>query len=199
MSEEKVIVVASGNQGKIKEFKEMLEPEGYVVKSLADFPDMPETEENGTTFHDNAIIKAQAVTDRYGIMAISDDSGLEIDALDRKPGVQSARWLGHDTSYEIKNQKVLELMQDKTDRSCRYVCAIAITRKGEEPIVFEDTVECEIALAAKGNNGFGYDPIIYYPPFSKTMAQMSKDEKNSISHRGKAVRKLEAWLNAQKQ
>lgn len=196
--EDKVIVVASGNQGKIKEFREMLEPEGYTVKSLSDFTDMPEVEETGTTFHDNAIIKAQAVTDRYGITAISDDSGLEIDALDKKPGVMSARWLGHDTSYDVKNQKVLDLLKDKTDRTCRYVCAIAITRVNEEPVVFEDSVECEVALEAKGSNGFGYDPIIYYAPLAKTMAEMSKDEKNSISHRGKAVRKLEAWLDAQK-
>ena len=196
--EDKVIVVASGYQGKIKEFKEMLEPEGYTVKSLSDFPDMPEVEETGTTFHDNAIIKAQAVTDRYGITAISDDSGLEIDALDKKPGVMSARWLGHDTSYDVKNQKVLDLLKDKKDRTCRYVCAIAITRVNEEPVVFEDTVECEVALEAKGSNGFGYDPIIYYAPSGKTMAEMSKEEKNSISHRGKAVRKLEAWLDAQK-
>ena len=196
--EDKVIVVASGNQGKIKEFREMLEPEGYTVKSLSDFPDMPEVEETGTTFHDNAIIKAQAVTDRYGITAISDDSGLEIDALDKKPGVMSARWLGHDTSYDVKNQKVLDLLKDKKDRTCRYVCAIAITRVNEEPVVFEDTVECEVALEAKGSNGFGYDPIIYYAPSGKTMAEMSKEEKNSISHRGKAVRKLEAWLDAQK-
>lgn len=196
--EDKVIVVASGNQGKIKEFKEMLEPEGYTVKSLSDFPDMPEVEETGTTFYDNAIIKAQAVTDRYGITAISDDSGLEIDALDKKPGVMSARWLGHDTSYDVKNQKVLDLLKDKKDRTCRYVCAIAITRVNEEPVVFEDTVECEVALEAKGSNGFGYDPIIYYAPLGKTMAEMSKEEKNSISHRGKAVRKLEAWLDAQK-
>lgn len=196
--EDKVIVVASGNQGKIKEFKEMLEPEGYTVKSLSDFPDMPEVEETGTTFHDNAIIKAQAVTDHYGITAISDDSGLEIDALDKKPGVMSARWLGHDTSYDVKNQKVLDLLKDKKDRTCRYVCAIAITRVNEEPVVFEDTVECEVALEAKGSNGFGYDPIIYYAPSGKTMAEMSKEEKNSISHRGKAVRKLEAWLDAQK-
>lgn len=196
--EDKVIVVASGNQGKINEFKEMLEPEGYTVKSLSDFPDMPEVEETGTTFHDNAIIKAQAVTDRYGITAISDDSGLEIDALDKKPGVMSARWLGHDTSYDVKNQKVLDLLKYKKDRTCRYVCAIAITRVNEEPVVFEDTVECEVALEAKGSNGFGYDPIIYYAPSGKTMAEMSKEEKNSISHRGKAVRKLEAWLDAQK-
>ena len=196
--EENTIVVASGNKGKIKEFKEMLEPEGYTVLSLSDFPDMPETEETGYTFHDNAIIKAQAVTDRYGIMAIADDSGLEIDALDKKPGVMSARWLGHDTPYTIKNAKVLELMQGKENRTCRYVCAIAITQKGCKPVVFEDSVECEITTCAKGENGFGYDPIIYYPPFHKTMAEMTKEEKNSISHRGKAVRKLEAWLNEKK-
>ena len=110
----------------------------------------------------------------------------------------SARWLGHDTSYDVKNQKVLDLLKDKTDRTCRYVCAIAITRVNEEPVVFEDSVECEVALEAKGSNGFGYDPIIYYAPLAKTMAEMTKDEKNSISHRGKAVRKLEAWLDAQK-
>ena len=193
---EKVIVVASGNQGKIKEFKEMLEPLGYTVKSLKELPPMEEAEENGTTFHDNAIIKAQAVTDAFNMMAVSDDSGLEIDALDKKPGVYSARWLGHDTPYDIKNQKVLELLKDTDNRTCRYVCAIAVTRPNEEPVVFEDTVECEIAREPKGNNGFGYDPIVYYPPFHKTMAELTKDEKNSISHRGKAVRKFEKWLES---
>ena len=107
---EKIIVVASGNMGKIREFREILEPRGYIVKSMADFPDMPEIEETGKTFRENAIIKAQALTDRYGIMAVSDDSGLEIDAFGKKPGVESARWLGHDTSYDKKNQTVLEMM-----------------------------------------------------------------------------------------
>lgn len=193
---EKVIVVASGNQGKIREFRDMLEPLGYTVKSLKELPPMEEVEENGTTFHDNAIIKAQAVTDAFGLMAVSDDSGLEIDALDKKPGVYSARWLGHDTPYDIKNQKVLELLKDTDNRTCRYVCAIAVTRPGKEPVVFEDTVECEIAREPKGSNGFGYDPIVCYPPFHKTMAELTKDEKNSISHRGKAVRKFEKWLES---
>jgi non-canonical purine NTP pyrophosphatase, rdgB/HAM1 family len=192
--ENKIIVVASTNQGKIREFKEMLEPKGYEVKCLADYPDMPEIEENGETFEENAVIKAQSVTDHYGIMAISDDSGLEIDALDKNPGVHSARWLGHDTPYDVKNQKVLELLKDKKDRTCRYVCAIAITRPNEKPVVFADSVECQIAEEPKGSNGFGYDPIVYYVPYQKTMAEMNKDEKNAISHRGKAVRKLEAWL-----
>lgn len=191
----KTIVVASTNEGKIREFREMLEPKGYEVKCLADYPDMPETEENGETFEQNAVIKAQAVTDCYGIMAIADDSGLEIDALDKQPGVHSARWLGHDTPYEIKNQKVLALMKDKEDRTCRYVCAIAVTRPGQKAVVFSDSVECQIAYEPKGNNGFGYDPIIYYAPYGRTMAELDKDEKNAISHRGKAVRKLEKWLN----
>lgn len=190
----KTIVIASTNAGKIREFREMLEPRGYLVKTLADYPQAEEVEETGTTFHDNAILKAQAFTDQFGIEAIADDSGLEIDALDKKPGVYSARWLGHETSYDIKNQKVLELMKDQKKRTCRYVCAIALTRPHQKPVVFEDHVECEIAHEAKGDNGFGYDPIIFYPPYGKTMAEMSEEEKNGISHRGKALRKLEAWL-----
>ncbi len=192
--DKKVIVVASGNAGKIREFREMLEPEGYIVKSLSDFPDYKDPEETGTTFEENAVIKAQAVTDQYGIEAISDDSGLSIDAFDGGPGVHSARWLGHDTPYSYKNQVVLEKMGNRTDRTCRYVCAIAWTAPGKEPVVFSDKVECEIGYEPKGENGFGYDPIVYYPPLKKTMAELSKDEKNSISHRGKALRKLEEWL-----
>lgn len=191
---DKVIVVASKNTGKIKEFKEMLEPKGFEVKSLADFPDIGEIDETGTTFSANAIIKAQAITDKYNIMAISDDSGLEIDAFDKQPGVQSARWLGHDTPYSYKNQVVLDRMKDETNRSCRYVCAIAVTRPNQDPVVFEDTVECVIATEPAGTNGFGYDPIVYYVPFGKTMAEMTNEEKNSISHRGKAVVRLEAWM-----
>ncbi|MBR3350380.1 MAG: XTP/dITP diphosphatase [Solobacterium sp.] len=194
MSTPKTIVVASTNEGKIREFRQMLEPRGYTVKSLADFDDMPEIEENGTTFAENAVIKAEAVTKRYGIMAVSDDSGLEIDAFDRQPGVHSARWLGHDTPYSEKNRIILEKMKGIENRTCRYVCAIAISRPEQESIVFEDTVECTIAFEPSGTNGFGYDPIIFYPPYGKTMADMTKDEKNALSHRGKAVRKLEEWL-----
>jgi len=190
----RTMIIASHNQGKIKEFKELFEPKGYTVKSLIDMQDDSEPEETGTTFAANAVIKAQAVTDTYGVIAVADDSGLEIDAFDGKPGVYSARWLGHDTPYDTKNAYILNEMKDTTNRGCRYVCAIAITAKGRKPVVFEDTVECEIAREAKGDNGFGYDPIMYYPPYGKTMAQMSDEEKNGISHRGKAVRKLMAWL-----
>lgn len=194
MNNEKTIVVASTNAGKIREFRQMFEPQGYTVKSLSDFPDMPEIDETGTTFSENAVIKAEAVTKRYGIMAISDDSGLEIDAFGKEPGVHSARWLGHDTPYSEKNRIILEKMDGIENRTCRYVCAIALSRPGEKTEVFEDTVECTIAYEPSGTNGFGYDPIIFYPPYGKTMADMDKDEKNAISHRGKAVRKLEDWM-----
>ncbi len=194
----KKIVIASGNAGKIKEFKSMLEPEGYEVISMKDLDGAEEPEETGATFHDNAIIKAQAIVDAFHIAAIADDSGLEIDAFDKQPGVYSARFLGHDTPYEHKNKIILERMENVENRSCRYVCAIAWCEPNEEPIVFEDTVECEIAREAKGTNGFGYDPIVYYAPLHKTMAEMTGEEKNSISHRGKAIRKFEAWLNEKK-
>ena len=194
----KKIIVASGNAGKIKEFKSMLEPEGYEVISMKELDGAKEPEETGSTFHDNAILKAQAIVDTFQIPAIADDSGIEIDAFDKKPGVYSARFLGHDTPYDYKNKIILERMENVTNRTCRYVCAIAWCEPDKEPIVFEDTVECEIAREAKGSNGFGYDPIVYYPPFNKTMAEMTDEEKNSISHRGKAIRKFENWLNENK-
>lgn len=193
----KRIVIASTNTGKIREFKEMLEPEGYEVLSLEDFDSNFEIEETGTTFEENAIIKAKSVSDHFGVDALADDSGLEIEAFGNEPGVYSARYLGHDTPYSYKNRVILERMEQETNRACRYVCAIAISQVGKEPVTFVDTVECEIAKEPKGENGFGYDPIIYYPPLHKTMAEMTKDEKNAISHRGKALRKLEAWLDEQ--
>ena len=156
---------------------------------------MPEIEENGTTFEENAVIKAQSVTDRYGIEAISDDSGLSIDAFGGEPGIHSARYLGHDTSYDYKNRVILERMEKESNRNCHYTCAIAVTRPNEEPVVFCDIVECEIAKEPRGENGFGYDPIVYYAPLQKTMAEMTKDEKNAISHRGKAIRRFEAWMD----
>ena len=195
MTEEKVVVVASTNQGKIDEFRQMLEPEGYTVKSLKDLPHPIEIDETGKTFEENAVLKAMSVTKVFGIPAIADDSGLEIDAFGKAPGVYSARYLGHDTPYETKNRITLERMQGITERPCRYVCAIAWTRPGEEPAVFADTVECVIAQEPAGHNGFGYDPIVYYEPLKKTMAELLPEEKNAISHRGKALRKLEAWLH----
>ena len=190
----KQIVVASGNEGKIREFRQMLEPKGYEVLSLKDLPDPVEPEETGTTFQENAILKAKAVTDRYGLTAIADDSGISIACLGEEPGIHSARWLGHDTPYDIKNQKVLELVAPHEDRTAHYSCAIAWCAPDEEPVVFFDTWYGEIALEPKGENGFGYDPIFFVPSLGKTAAELTYEEKNAISHRGKALRKLEAWL-----
>ncbi len=191
----RTIIIATTNAGKLKEFREMLEPRGYSVLSLKDLPGDIEIDENGTTFSENAVIKAQTVTDVTGHAAIADDSGLEIDAFGKEPGVHSARWLGHDTSYDYKNSVILERMKGVQDRTCRYVCAIAWTRPGKDPVVIEENVECTIAYEPKGTNGFGYDPVVYYPPLGRTMAEMTPEEKHGISHRGKAVRKLEKMLD----
>lgn len=191
------LVIASANEGKIRELREMLEPEGYEILSLKDLKDPFDVEETGTTFAENALIKARYITEKYGLTAIADDSGLEIDAFGGEPGIYSARYLGHDTPYEYKNKIILERMQGMDHRACRYVCAIAYTSPDGTEQVFEDTCECEIALEPAGNRGFGYDPIMYYPPYRKTIAEMDDEEKNQISHRGKALRKLEKWLNEQ--
>ncbi|MBQ9328426.1 MAG: RdgB/HAM1 family non-canonical purine NTP pyrophosphatase [Solobacterium sp.] len=192
---EKTIAVASTNQGKLREFKAMLEPRGYRVLSLADLPEAVEPEETGTSFQENAVIKAQSVTDRFGIEAIADDSGICIAALNEEPGIHSARWMGHETSYDIKNQKIIELVQDAEDRTCHYACAIAWCAPGKEPKVFFDTWYGEVAKEPRGSNGFGYDPIFYLPELGITSAEMTSEEKNRRSHRGKALRKLENWLN----
>ena len=193
----KKIVIASGNQGKIREFRQMLEPEGYEVLTLKDLPDPVEPEETGTTFQENAVLKAKAVTDRYGLEAIADDSGISIACLNEEPGIHSARWLGHDTPYDIKNAKVLELVSGHNDRTAHYSCAIAWCSPDREPVVFFDTWYGEIAKEPMGENGFGYDPIFYVPEAGRTAAQLTYEEKNAVSHRGKALRKLEAWLREQ--
>ncbi|MEG0176298.1 RdgB/HAM1 family non-canonical purine NTP pyrophosphatase [Anaerorhabdus sp.] len=191
----KDLFIASANAHKIKEFKQMLEPLGYDIKSINDLPEVIDIEETGLTFEENAIIKAKTISDKFNIPCISDDSGLEIDALNKEPGVQSARYLGHDTSYDYKNSVLLERMKDETNRSCRFVCAIALSIPGHEPVVFRDTIEGTVALEIVGKKGFGYDPIVYYEPFKTTLANVSEEMKNSVSHRGKALKKLLVYLN----
>lgn len=189
------LFIASANVHKIEEFKHMLEPLGYHIKSINDLPEMIDIEETGTTFEENAIIKAQTITDKFNIPCISDDSGLEIDALNKEPGVQSARYLGHDTSYDIKNEMLLERMKSETNRACRFVCAIALSVPGKNAVVFSDTIEGTVATSIEGNKGFGYDPIVYYEPYKTTLANVSEEMKNSVSHRGKALKKLLEYLN----
>ncbi|MEG0077383.1 RdgB/HAM1 family non-canonical purine NTP pyrophosphatase [Anaerorhabdus sp.] len=191
----KDLFIASSNAHKIEEFKHMLEPLGYHVRSINDLPEVIDIEETGVTFEENAIIKAQSITNQFNIPCISDDSGLEIDALNKEPGVQSARYLGHDTSYDYKNSVLLERMKNETNRACRFVCAIALSIPGKEAVVFRDTIEGSVATSIEGKKGFGYDPIVYYEPFKTTLANVSEEMKNSVSHRGKALRKLLEYLN----
>lgn len=185
----KEIVMATNNAGKVKEMQALFDELDIKVLALNDvFSEPIDVEENGTTFEENAIIKAQTISQMINQVVIADDSGIEIDALDKKPGVESARFLGHETSYEYKNNYILNLLKDRTDRSARYVCAMAIAIPNKETIVFRETMEGEIAYEPKGENGFGYDPIFYFPPTKKTGAEMSLEEKNKYSHRAKATR-----------
>ena len=150
-------------------------------------------EETGTTFKENALIKASTIAKIVNKPVLADDSGLEVDALDKQPGVYSARFLGHDTSYDIKNQYIIDALKDK-DRTARFVCAMALVIPGQEPIIIEETMEGLINDKIEGENGFGYDPIFYFPPCKMTSAMMSMEEKNKHSHRAKALKKLYAIL-----
>lgn len=186
----KEIIVASTNEGKIKEIRKMLSDIGIEVKSIKDvFDEDIEIEENGKTFQENALIKAQTICDMTHMPTLADDSGLEVNAMNGEPGIYSARFMGHDTSYDIKNQYIIDAVKGK-DRGARYVCAIALCIPDEEPILIEEYFNGEINDCIEGENGFGYDPIFYVPELKKTSAQLTLEEKNQYSHRGKALRKL---------
>lgn len=182
----KTIWIATSNPHKVEEFQKMLENKANV-KCLKDLEQEIEIIEDGKTFEDNALIKARSLYQVLQEPVISDDSGLEVDAMDKRPGVYSARFMGEDTSYEIKNQAIIDAVQGKT-RTARYVCVIAyINEKGEEK-TYRGVVEGEIVDQPVGDKGFGYDPIFYYPPFQTTLANVSEEQKNSVSHRGKALK-----------
>ncbi|MFR1449744.1 MAG: RdgB/HAM1 family non-canonical purine NTP pyrophosphatase [Beduini sp.] len=184
------IIIASTNKGKIEEFKALLNGLDIEVKSMQEVLNKTiDIKENGSTFKENALLKAQTISKMINGVVLADDSGLVIDALDGKPGIESARFLGHDTSYVIKNNCILEMMRQEKNRNARFVCAIAIIIPNKEPILIEETFEGEIAHAIEGENGFGYDPIFYYPPLQKTSASMTLEEKNQYSHRAKALKK----------
>ncbi|MDD7467728.1 MAG: RdgB/HAM1 family non-canonical purine NTP pyrophosphatase [Floccifex porci] len=180
----KTIWIATSNQHKVEEFKKML-PE-YNVKCLKDLDQKIEIIENGTTFEENAICKAKSLYDVLHQPVISDDSGIEVDAMDKKPGVYSARWMGENTSYEIKNQAIIDAVKGKV-KTARYVCVIAYIDEMGNAHTYRGEVEGLIHSCPVGENGFGYDPIFYYPPFHTTLANVSDEMKNSISHRGKAL------------
>lgn len=186
----KELIVASTNQGKIKEIKAMLKDIDIEVLAMNEVLEQEiEIEENGQTFKENALIKAQTIADLVNKPVLADDSGLEVDALNKQPGIYSARFLGVDTSYQVKNQYIIDALKDQ-DRTARFVCAMALVIPGQEPILIEETMEGIINDKIEGENGFGYDPIFYFPPCAMTSAMMSLEEKNQYSHRAKALKKL---------
>lgn len=183
------IIFATSNEGKMKEIREIFKCTGYEIVSMKEAGLKLNIEENGKTFTENALIKARAVAKAAGVTSLADDSGLEVDYLDRAPGIYSARFMGSDTSYEIKNRYILDKLKGipEEKRTARFACAIAIVfPDGKEDTAFA-TIEGRIAHEPAGENGFGYDPIFFVPEFGKTSAQLSMDEKNKISHRGKAL------------
>lgn len=191
----KSIILASNNKDKVKEVKEILK--GYDIISMKEAGIDVDIEENGTTFEENALIKARAIMKLTGQITMADDSGLEIDYLNKAPGVYSARFMGHGTSYDIKNKALIQKLEGVkgSDRSGRFVCAIAVCFPDGREIVKRGTMEGLIAEEIKGDNGFGYDPIVYLPEYGKTSGELAPEEKNKISHRGKALALIKEELD----
>lgn len=191
----KSIILASNNKDKVKEVKEILK--WYDIISMKEAGIDVDIEENGTTFEENALIKARAIMKLTGQITMADDSGLEIDYLNKAPGVYSARFMGHDTSYDIKNKALIQKLEGVkgSDRSGRFVCAIAVCFPDGREIVKRGTMEGLIAEEIKGDNGFGYDPIVYLPEYGRTSGELAPEEKNKISHRGKALALIKEELD----
>ncbi len=191
----KPVVIATKNAGKVREFASLFEKYDLQVKSLHDFPYIEEVEETGTTFEENAILKAESLCKQLGEIVIADDSGLMIDALNGKPGVHSARFAGEQKDDQANIQKVLEELKDvdETKRTARFYCALAVAfpEEDKQTVIVNGTCEGKIIDQPRGENGFGYDPIFYIEEMKNTMAELTKEEKNKISHRARALRKLE--------
>ena len=192
----KRIIFATGNAGKLKEIREILKELDVEVISMKEAGITAEIDENGTTFEENAIIKAKTVMEVCREVVLADDSGLEIDYLNKEPGVQSARYMGEDTSYHIKNQNLMDRLEGVPDekRTARFVCVIAAAFPDGEVLTTRGTIEGRIGYEERGENGFGYDPIFYVPEYGCSTAEMNPDQKNEISHRGKALRAMKTKL-----
>ena len=188
----KKIIFATTNKNKVREVNMMME--GFDVKliPMSEMGIDVDIEETGTTFEENAIIKAKAICDLTGEIALADDSGLEVDYLDGAPGVYSSRFLGEDTPYEIKNDYIIDKLKDAKgdERSARFACAMAMVFPDGDVETCYGTIEGLIGYEQRGTNGFGYDPIVYVPEYEMTTGEMAPELKNSISHRGKALEQM---------
>lgn len=191
------IIVATGNQNKMKEIREIIKRDDIEFVSLKDegLQDI-EIVEDGKTFEENAVIKAKTIADITKNIVIADDSGLEVDYLNKEPGIYSARYLGEDTPYSVKNKSIIDRLAGVPDnkRTARFVCAIAAVFPDGTVRTTRGTIEGVIAHEPVGENGFGYDPIVYVPEFGKTTAQLTADEKNKVSHRGKALAEMKKYI-----
>jgi non-canonical purine NTP pyrophosphatase, rdgB/HAM1 family len=183
------IVFATTNEGKVKEIKEILKDFPIEVVSMKEMGITADIEENGATFEENSLIKARALVKLTGLPALADDSGLEVDYLNGEPGIYSARYLGRDTDYDYKNNYIIDKLSGAKgeERSARFVCVISLVLPDGREFVERGVVEGLIGYEQKGENGFGYDPIFYLPEYGKTSAELPPEEKNRISHRGKAL------------
>lgn len=192
----KKIIFATGNEGKMKEIRRILADPQLEILSLKDAGIHADIDENGKSFEENAMIKAEAICKMTGEIVLADDSGLEIDYLNKEPGIYSARYMGEDTSYHIKNANLIERLEGVPDekRTARFVCAIAAVVPGHEPIVVRGTIEGYIGDKPVGENGFGYDPIFYVSDLNCSTAELSPEEKNARSHRGNALRAMREEL-----
>ena len=188
----KKVIFATGNEGKMKEIREILGDLDIRLLSLKDAGITADIEENGSSFEENAVIKATAIRDLTGEIVLADDSGLEIDYLNKEPGIYSARYMGEDTSYHIKNANLIERLNGVPDekRTARFVCAIAAAFPDGTVRTVRAAMEGRIGYEEKGENGFGYDPIFYFFVYGCSSAELSMEEKNKISHRGKALRAI---------
>jgi XTP/dITP diphosphohydrolase len=186
------VIFATRNRGKIREMREALKGLGFRIYALSDFPDVPEIEEDGHSFTENALKKARFYAQYFGKLTLADDSGLEVDSLKGLPGVYSARYAGERASSRENNQKLLREIQGVpiSKRGARFKCIIAMKSPEGREAVAEGTCKGRIGLKERGRKGFGYDPLFILPRAGKTMAELSLEEKNRVSHRGKALRKI---------
>lgn len=185
------LVIATRNKGKIVEIKELLKDFPVELRSLNDFGPIPEAVEDGNTFDENAYKKSSLAARVLGYPALADDSGLTVEALNGAPGVHSARYAGKDATDEQRSAEVLRKMEGKSNRKAAFECVISIAVPTGPALTYEARCEGLISEQPAGSNGFGYDPIFYYPPLGKTFAEITREEKNRISHRGKAFKELQ--------
>ena len=193
---ERRIIFATGNEGKMKEIRLILEDLGLEILSMKEAGIQAEIREDGSSFEENAVIKARAVMELSGSIVLADDSGLEVDYLNKEPGIYSARYLGEDTSYHVKNRSLIERLEGVPDekRTARFVCAIAAALPDGRVLTTRRTMEGIIGYEERGEGGFGYDPIFYLPEYGCSTAELSMEKKNELSHRGKALRAMKEML-----